>query len=530
MGTGKSLSKMKVAELKELATNLDLSLTGKEKKSELIALIEEEAGTKLKSLKVGDLKAFARDFEIPLGKAKKKGELVDIILPGLTNESVIVLFDAVQPKINLEEIGEELVEVEKDLEEVVHKLEVSSTPDMADIYAIDQKLADVVKQDMDLTNVATMLDTGRIKFLDRKYLESMTLLMESAKTCQMFYENYKDVTHAFVILSAEKILEECRQAESNDENAADSLIHAKRTFPEGGKKRDEAIQDLLDLANNVHREEIIYLENRLAQVEPLINAMRVQGVDVFNAERYLHRAREAFLIGELSNVNDHLEKAQYTAEESKDIWISEIYDDIPRVESIIKQANDLGADTTSAEKHLGQSKVAFENEDYSLCAELKKLAERKAMESQHSQIQKAAQLEREKFGDAEKILATLTSIIREAEAYGINIQEINLSISSARNAIINNDYVNALTYAREADEQSKPIWTQIKAQRDAVLSSGQTLKQCQACNTPGITALQSGKAVCVNCGMVYDVQVRNAQSGDKKRAPKKKKKGWNPLK
>ena len=57
MGTGNPLSKMKVADLKTLATNLNLSLTGKEKKAELIALIEEAASTKLKSLKVGELKA-----------------------------------------------------------------------------------------------------------------------------------------------------------------------------------------------------------------------------------------------------------------------------------------------------------------------------------------------------------------------------------------------------------------------------------------------------------------------------------------
>ncbi|MCK5024539.1 MAG: hypothetical protein KAR56_02870 [Thermoplasmata archaeon] len=526
MRDGKTLSKLKVAELKELAANLNLSFSDKENKSELITIIEKAAHIKLKSLKVGELKDFAGDFEIELGEAKKKDDLVEVIRSALTSESVIVLLDAGQPEINLEEIGEELVEVEKDIEEVVHKLEASSAPDMADIYDIDQKLTDVVKQDMDLTNVASMLDMGRIKFLDRKYVESMTMLMEAGKACQLLYDNYKDVTHAFMILSAEKILEVCRQAELNDEKAADLLIHAKRSFPKGGKKTEEAIHALVELANAVYREEIIYLENRMAHVEPLINAMRVQGVDVFNAERYLHRAREAFLIGELANVNEHLDKAQYTAEESKDVWINEIFNDIPRVESIIKQASDLGADTTDAEKHLDQAKIAFENEDYSLCSELKKLAERKAMESQHSQIRKAAQLEREKLGDADKILTTISPLVREADAYGINTQEINLSISSARNALINNDYVNALTYAREAESQSKPIWTQIRAQRAAILSSGQPLKLCQTCNAPGITVLQNGKAVCVNCGMVYDVRVRGAPTDNKK----KKKKSWNPLK
>ena len=532
MGTGKPLSKMKVADLKGLAADLELSLTGKEKKDDLISLIEENASTKLKSLTVSDLKAFANDFEIDLGGAKKKKELTEVIGSSLTDESIRVLFEVgliIEPpeEIDLEEIGEELVEVEKDLEEVVHKLEAEATPDMADIYKIDQKLADVVKQDIDSSNVASMLDMGRVKFLDRKYVESMTMLMEATKSCHLFYENYNDVTHAFVILSAEKILEECRQAESNDETAADALIHAKRTFPQGGKKRDESIIELAEIANKVYREEVIYLEERMGFVETLTNAMRVQGVDVFNAERYLHRAREAFLVGELSSVNVHLERSQNTAEESKDIWINEIGNDIPRVNSIIQQAKDLGADISGAEKHLEQAEGAFENEDYSLCSELKKMAERKAMESQHSQIQKAAQLEREKLGDADKILATLYPLVREADAYGLNTQAINVTMTNARNALINNDYVNALTYAREADNQSKAVWNQVRTQRETIMSSGKQLKPCQTCNAPGITVLGNGKAVCANCGMVYDVQVKGTSSGGKK---KKGKKSWNPLK
>ena len=83
------------------------------------------------------------------------------------------------------------------------------------------------------------------------------------------------------------------------------------------------------------------LEEKIAFIEPLINAMRVQGVDVFKAERYLHRAREAFLVGELASVNDSLERAHGNAEESKEIWINDIYNDIPRVESIISQASDF---------------------------------------------------------------------------------------------------------------------------------------------------------------------------------------------
>ena len=50
MGTGSTLSKLKVADLKTLANNLNISLTGKEKKPDLISLIEDASTIKLKSL------------------------------------------------------------------------------------------------------------------------------------------------------------------------------------------------------------------------------------------------------------------------------------------------------------------------------------------------------------------------------------------------------------------------------------------------------------------------------------------------
>jgi len=413
--------------------------------------------------------------------------------------------------VELGKIAGELTEIETDLETVVKSIEHLPAPDMADIYLVDQKLADVVKTNIDYANVASMLDIGRIKFLDRKYIESMSLLNEAIKASEDMITQYCDITHAFIILSAEKILEECRESNSNNEKAADMLIRAKRSFSQKGKDRVDSIKALSEIANTVYREEVVFLEERLAKVEPLISAMKVQGVDVFNAERYIHRAREAFLVGELASVNANLDKSMNMANESKNTWIHEMKNDIPRVESILKQAKELGADITEAEKHLHQANVAFNNQDYSLCSELKKIAERKAIESQHLQIQKAAKLEKEKLGDAEKILANLTPLMREAEAYRINIPEFIGAVQSAKNALFNNDYVNALTYARDAESRSKTIWTQIKAQREIIIASREPLQVCQTCNTPGVKVFPYGKAICVNCGMVYDIQVRTQQ-------------------
>ncbi|MFO7619467.1 MAG: hypothetical protein R6W91_07455 [Thermoplasmata archaeon] len=514
------VSKLKVAELKSLASKIGLSLTGKEKKIEVIGLIEVAVGDKLKLLQLEELRAIAADFNIKTQDSYQIPDYINAIMSNLSANSVKRIFSKGGTNHGLDElenIGEELVQVEQDIENIVQSLEHVPPPDMADIYLIDQKLADVVKMNIDYSKVASMLDVGRIKFLDRKYIESMTMLTEAVKASEEMVSQYRDITQAFIILSVEKILEECRESKSNDEAAADALITAKRNFFTHGENRAESIRALTEIAQKVYKEELMFLEERLAFVEPMISALKVQGVDVFNAERYLHRAREAFLASELVSVNSYVEKSINTAEESKYQWIQDIRNDIPRVESILKQASELGADISSAEKHLSQAKIAFDNQDYSLCSELKKIAERKAMESQHLQIQKAAKLEREKLGDAEQILATITPLAREAEAYGMNTVEIMGVMQAARNALINNDYVNALTYARDAESRSRPLWTQVKAHRESILASGEPLQQCQTCNSMGLKVFPYGKAVCVNCGMVYDIQVRG---------PPEQKKGW----
>lgn len=518
MGAEEPVNKLKAAELKALAKDMGLQLTGKEKKIEILALIESALDSKLSSMTVDELKNFAVSIQTTIPDTNQSSEIVFILKPVLSEPAIRNLFGISQETI-LEGIGDELVEVEKDVENVIQIIEGSQAPDMADIYHIDQKLADVVKMNIDYSNIASMLDVGRIKFLDRKYVESMTMLTEAVKASDDMINLYNDITLAFIILSAEKILEECRDSKSNDEKAADALNHAKRAFSTRGPNRLDSIRILSEVARNVHREEVVYLEQRMAYVEPLISAMRVQGVDVFNAERYLHRARESFLIGELASVTSYLDKSLNMANESKDIWIQEIRNDIPRVETILKQASELGADISMAEKHLSQAKTAFDNQDYSLCSELKKQAERKAMESQHSQIQKAAKLEREKLGDAEKILGAIIPMMREAEAYGINTVEISGSMQAARNALMNNDYVNALTYARDAESRSKSIWTQVKAHRESILSGRDHLQQCQTCNAMAVKFFPPAKAVCANCGMVYDIQIREPQQPEQK-------KGW----
>ena len=530
MALGKTVEKMKVSELKELAKEIGAYTKGK-KKENYLAAIEGAVNNKLDSYKVDELRDLAKENDINLEGKKKKLDIVEHIRLALDADDIISLIGPVagepeeeeltefekdameaagqvdKEKVTeeLEEIGEELVEIEKDVEVVMDDVSKIPTPDMADVYEIDKRLTELVNINVEYANVGSLLDVGRVKFLDKRFLESMSMLREAVTASDEFIDQYQDVAYAFIIQSAEKILEECRESKSNDETAADVLIAAKRAFSKKGKRRSETVEKLSERAVQVYREQVELLEEAMTKRENLIKAMKVQGVDTFNAERYIHRAREVFLVGELSECMTYLEKSESIANDSKNIWIKEIESDVPRVENIIKQSQEFGTDTKEAEKHLKHAKTALENQDYSLCAELTKLAERKAMEGQQSQIQRAAQLEKEKLGDAQKILATVSPLVQEAQLYGLKTEDVDKHVSSSMSALQNNDYVNALTYAQKAESMAKYLRTQVEAEREKIISSGGPFKTCSICGAVSVKLFPNGWARCMGCGQTFQV-------------------------
>lgn len=520
MALGESISKLKVSELKDLAKDVGAEPDGKKKADYLIA-IEIFVVDSLKSKKVSELKSMAKDLSINMEGRKKKDEIAEHLQLALDASSIRSIFSVPEPESaapeapkpgdkekvaeELEDIGEELVEIEKDVEVVMDKVKELPVTDMADIYEIDVKLGELVKMNVEYANIGSLLDVGRVKFLDGKYMESMGMLREAVVASDEFFDQYQDVAFAFIIQAAEKILEECRDAKSNDEKAADALIDAKRAFTERGPRRVEATELLNNIASHVYREELELLEGMMAKRESMVKALKVQGVDVFNAERYLHRAKEVFLVGELANCMTYLEKSESMANESKAAWIREIEESVPRVEEIIFQAQEFGANTSEADKHMTQAKTALTNKDYSLCAELTKLAERKAMEGQQGQIQRAAQLEKEKLGDAQKILAAIAPLVQEAQLYRLNTKEIDQAVNSSMSALQANDYVNALTHAQHAENLAKYLRTQIEAEREKIISSGGPFKTCSICGALSVKVFENGWARCMGCGQTYQV-------------------------
>lgn len=455
------------------------------------------------------MKELAARLDVALSGIRGKNNMIKAILDNASEAELSIALDISsdhEPENTGISGAEELADIGRELENSVDELEKMPSAENADIQYIDEMLDNNTQLSVDYSPVGLKLDLGRVKYHDKRFMDALNELAVARENYEIFHANLTESLHSFIILAAEHVFDDCVDAQCNDEKAAAVLLEAKRAFLDKGARRREAVDRLIEVTNEIYKEQIAYIRDRMQELEASINTMKIQGVDVFNSERYIHRSKEAFSNGELSLTGEYLDKAKTLAEESRSDWIRRIEENLPRVKQVIQMANDLGADVSEAEKFLGQATMSLENKDYALCAELTKVCERKAMESQQSQIQKAAQLERRQLAEAQEILTQIEPALQEARLYGMDTRRVNDTIHNARIALQSNDYVNAKIYARDAENLMRTLAPQLEAERARLLKSSNDLTVCHNCGHPTVKSFNNGWARCLTCGMMSETK------------------------
>ncbi len=493
------LNKLKISELKSILSRSHIAYPDKMKKAEIIDFISSTVEDRLSNLKVGELKQLSTDLSIDIRGQKKKDGIITQIMLELEPDRLPLLFSNIED--DLVRIGSDIVDIGKDIEETIGLIQ--RMPVSGDIDEIDKVLFDLSNADVDISSLLKKFDMGRVMFKDRKFIDTIDELTETNDICTAIFSDFEDILYAHLILACENLIEKCNEIPSSEKRDTKILVDAKRGFKAGGSSRENSVRALIIYATGLYHSEINKIRESIVEIDSFITTMKLQGVDVFNAERYLNRARDSLNEVDFVNAIEYLDKSKNSANESQESWKSQIIDDVPRVERVISAANELGADVIEADKMLNQAKIALDNEDFALCAELTKISERKAMEIQQSQIQKAAQLERRQLGEVRDSLASMEPIIQEAFIYGIDIGEINKAIQNTKNSLVNNDYVNGKISVREAGNLVKLIWPRIEDFRKNIVSEGSEFHNCPSCGKTMIKVFDNHWARCMSCGLIW---------------------------
>ncbi len=491
------LNKRKVAELKSLLSDSHIEHQSKLKKFELINLINDRVENRMVEMDVPGLGQLSGALGIDAHDESSKDEIISSIMMQIEPEQIPSLFNNTEEE--LVKIGEDLVDIGRDIEETIGIIQ--AMPASGNTDEIDKLLNEKIISDFKIEPIIKRFDLGRMKFRERQFIDSINDLVDVRDLSIIEFSNLECIIYAHLILACENLIQKCDDV--MDIKDGNVLLDAKRAFNAGGKERQDAVNALVEYSKTLYYDEIKKIREAISEKDSLITTMKLQGVDVFNAERYLNRARDSLRDIDFTMSISYLDKAENSAKESLAAWKEQIINDVPRVGQIISAADELGAAVVDAEKMLVQAKLALENEDYSLCSELTKIAERKAMEIQQTQIQKAAQLERRQLSEVRSTLDSLEPIIREAFIYGVDIGEVNNAIQRSKAALNNNDYVNAKLYVREAENHVKLIMPHLENIRNNIVKSSTDLHQCSNCGQQKIKVFDNNWARCMSCGLIW---------------------------
>lgn len=306
---------------------------------------------------------------------------------------------------------------------------------------------------------------------------------------------------SYSILSAQHILEGWIKVGVNVNEAANSLIQAKRAFKADSKKKRKVMHELIQQIEKVYVVQTKNARKRIASTELLLNEVKSIGAPAKFAEGMLYKAKEALHNKNYPEFFAYLNKAENDAKASKDKRIQEIKDSIPDVKTIIDEAKEIGANVGEAKKLYDQADLALKDGDYVLCVELARRCEEKAMKAQQEQIQRALELRKRQVQKTSELMSNLQNIVSKTKPLGIDTSEAKAFLNETNIALQQRDYIKIMKYGREAEKIAEGLKSKIEG--FAKIPKKPTRGVCRECKSKKLKFFDNGWGKCLECGWMF---------------------------
>ena len=487
--TKQQLSTMPLDRLQELADANHVDTTWCLTKEDVVdVLIEKGVGPKPKSLealltemKLKDLRALAVRHRVDVSKLRKKKEIAEALV---TSPAAQAVYDEVRPQLEAEAAG-------------------PAHPSMDDVEA-DLLLYGSKNAEVDFGRAEDLLDQARMRFEERNYERAITAAGEAGQLARTNTDGLQRSAWAYVILSCQKLIEDCGKAGREVDDAVDLLREVKESFRTGALPgHPDLLARLEEVSRNLYSQEIQRARQEIYRVQEAIARVADTGANVGVPEEALNRARDAL------RENDHLRaielagESEAAAHETLRARQREIEGSIPLTAAMVKEARNVGADVTEADRWLEKARVAVTDKDYVLAAELVKRAERAAMQSQHHQIEKAMELRRRQVEKAEAIVEEAQPLVDEAYGFGLDVIEARTLLRQARDVLSKGDYVNGTIYAKNAADAAHRLEPKLVEERARRGIHKPATGVCAGCRSARLTFLDDGSGRCLDCGRTF---------------------------
>jgi hypothetical protein len=483
-------------------------------REEAIEILSVALSDRLTAIKLDDLKQRMQAWSVATKGLRKKQEHVGAILdsPAGAEAAFRELFGQAesQQSLDLEAIG-------RDIESAVKEAEGADLLKPDELEEIRKLLEQHKGLAVNFRNAEQLMGRGMQSLGVRDMEDAFKSIQTSVSLAQQADDDFRRFAMATLLSATEHIVHSTHLAESNDHEVKKLLAYALTSYRDGVADLGNVLVPLCERCAAIFKDELVALNDVYQTKRILIGNFKNQGVDVFNAERFMRRVEDALATRKHEEAWEYLEKAEKSVVESRNAWMAQIKSELPVAENVIQEARHLGSDTSEAERLISQARVAMEAGDYALCSELTKRSTRKAMEAQQHQIEKAAELQRKQLQRADAMLSSTMPLIQEARAYGIDIASLDTMAQSVRDSLQIGDYVNATSFAKELEESTRLLKPKVEDERARVAAMTTPLGgPCPSCKQATVRFLQTGYGRCVSCGYVFSYQIPQV-SQEKKR-------------
>ena len=486
------LSSMPFDKLKELADSSHVDTTWCLTKEDVVdILIEKGVAPKPRSLeallgdmKLKDLRTLAARHGVDVLHLRKKKEIAEALV---TTPAAQAVYDEVRSQL-----------------EGAHAATAAPPRPAMDHAETDLLLYGSKNAEVDFGRAEDLLDQARMRFEERNFERAIIAADEAAQLTRANADGLQRSASAYMILSCQRLIEDCGKAGREVDDAADLLRLVKEAFRTNDlAAKPGLLSELEEVSRNLYTQEIQRARQEIYRVQDAIAHLSDTGASVARPEGILNGARDAL------RRNDHLLAIQLAAEAEKAAREAlqarerEIDGSVPMTAAVINEARNVGADVSEAEKWLEKARVAVSDKDYVLAAELVKRSERAAMQSQHHQIEKAMELRRRQVEKAQQIIESVQPLVDEAEDLDIDVTEARTLVRQARDVLAKGDYVNGTVFAKNAAAAVRRLEPKLVEERTRRGIRKPEAGVCAACRSGRLTFRDDGWGQCMDCGRTF---------------------------
>ncbi|MEE9237131.1 MAG: hypothetical protein V3U52_05025 [Thermoplasmata archaeon] len=476
--------------------------------------ISEATRDRLTNMKVGELRSLATEHGIDISGLKVKTDLVNAIA---LHPEVERILDGKQDESEEEEMEPSSVE---EVEPSLLEEEAPKEPDSeAEPEGLNDRVEKALKASVDFSELEHFLSEAATRFSERNYDAALQTAKDSVLKIEEKVKDYVEASWAFAIASTQSILETSTRTSRAAKEAKRNLEEAREAFKSGLFIRSpEVLESLTSAALNLYTREMDIARDLMTSQKEALEEIRAMGGDIIKADAMLAKTLRALEENHRADYLDLREETDSLVRKAKEIRIEELRGSLAAVADIIEEGRSIGADVRGASNLLEDVKQAIDSGDFIAASELADRAEQAALKAQKSHIDKVARMRDQQVEKAKLLIAEIKPAIDRARTAGFQSDKALADLKAAVKHANAGDYVDALAMAKRSYGFVKAFNSQLEARKldeEAVEPTalqeepkkGETpsppAPTCYHCGSSRLKVGKRDKVRCLDCGKKF---------------------------